>query len=99
MNPKFIFLLAGVLATLSMVGTTVFFSQSVDADQGGSPNDNAEEGPASENADERGERFHDRTSEGDEGDGDENDNNDHRQFGQITAHDNGLDDNGMVEPN
>ena len=42
MNPNFIFLLAGILATLSMVGTTVFLSQSVDADKGGSPNDNAE---------------------------------------------------------
>ena len=68
MNLKFVFAMIGVLATLSMVGTTVLLSQSVDADKGGRPNDNALEGPASENADERDERFHDRFPEaGEEG--------------------------------
>ena len=52
MNIKFVFAMISVLATLSMVGTTVLLSQSVDADKGGRPNDNALEGPASESADE-----------------------------------------------
>ena len=50
MNIKFVFAMISVLATLSMVGTTVLLSQSVDADKGGRPNDNALAGPASENA-------------------------------------------------
>jgi hypothetical protein len=96
MNPNFIFLLAGVLATLSIVGTTVFLSQSVDADEGGSPNDNAEEGPASENADERDERFHDRFPEAGEEDEEDDDLNHNNDKGQFTAHENSsVNDKGM----
>jgi hypothetical protein len=91
MNPNFIFLPAGVLITLSMVGTAVFLSQSVDADRGGSPNDYAEEGPASENAEERDERFHDRFPEaGEEGEEDDDCNGknscNRNDFGQFNAH-------------
>jgi hypothetical protein len=93
MNLKFIFLMTGVLATLSMVGTTVFLSQSVAADKGGSPNINAEEGPASVNADERNERFHDRIPNSQ---GDDRDDNENNNYGQETAHDNSShNDNGM----
>jgi hypothetical protein len=101
MNLKFIFLMTGVLATLSMVGTTVFLSQSVAADKGGSPNINAEEGPASVNAEERDERFHDRFPEaGEEGEEDDdcngNNNCSANDFGQETAHDNSsINDKGM----
>lgn len=101
MNPNFIFLLAGILATLSMVGTTVFLSQSVDADKGGSPNDNAEEGPASINAEERDERFHDRFPEaGEEGEEDDDCNGKNscnsNDYGQRTAHENSsINDKGM----
>ncbi|CAN5388875.1 hypothetical protein BH18THE2_BH18THE2_20560 [soil metagenome] len=76
-----------------MVGTTVLLSQSVAADQGGRPNDNALEGPASENADKRYEVFHDRLPEEGEEDGDGNPNNDK---GQFTAHKNSsLNDKGV----
>jgi hypothetical protein len=85
MNPNFIFALIGVLATLSMAGTAVIFSQSAAADEGGKPNENALDGPACENSDERNERFHDRLPEEGEEDGDDNPNNDK---GQFTAHDN-----------
>jgi hypothetical protein len=101
MNLKFVFALIGVLATLSMVGTTVLLSQSVDADKGGRPNDNALEGPASENADERDERFHDRFPEaGEEGEEDDdcngNNNCSGNDFGQFKAHENSsLNDKGV----
>ena len=61
------------------------FSQSALADKNGRPNDNALEGPASENADKRDEMFHDRLPEEGEEDGDGNPNNDK---GQFTAHEN-----------
>jgi hypothetical protein len=76
-----------------MVGTTVFLSQSALAYKGGSPNINAEEGPASVNADERNERFHDRIPNSQ---GDDRDDNENNNYGQETAHDNSShNDNGM----
>jgi len=93
MNPRFVFTMIAVLATLSMMGTTMLFSQSALADKNGRPNDSALEGPASENADKRDEMFHDRLPEEGEEDGDGNPNNDK---GQFTAHENSsLNDKGV----
>jgi hypothetical protein len=70
-------------------------------DQGGRPNDNAVEGPASINAEERDERFHDRFPEaGEEGEEDDdyngNNNCSVNDFGQFTAHESSsLNDKGV----
>ena len=93
MNPRFVFTMIAILATLTMMGTTMLLSQSALAYKGGSPNINAEESPASVNAEERNERFHDRipNSQGDDRDDNENNNK-----GQETAHANSShNDNGM----
>jgi hypothetical protein len=101
MNPRFVFTMIAVLATLSMMGTTMLFSQSALADKNGRPNDNALEGPASENAEERDERFHDRFPErGEEGEEDDDCNGNNscnsNDYGQSTAHENSsLNDKGV----
>jgi hypothetical protein len=93
MNPRFVFTMIAVLATLTMMGTTMLLSQSALAYKGGSPNINAEESPASVNAEERNERFHDRIPNSQ---GDDRDDNENNNYGQATAHDNSShNDNGM----
>jgi hypothetical protein len=77
------------------------FSQSALADKNGRPNDNALEGPASENADKRDEMFHDRFPEpGEEGEEDDDCNGNNscnsNDYGQRTAHENSsLNDKGV----
>jgi hypothetical protein len=60
MRAKELYAIVGIAATLgTMVGmTTVAFTQTAVADQGGIPDDSATSGPACDNAFERNEKHH-----------------------------------------